>query len=156
MRVSGNTARANERNILVLDGYRVGASCTDRELGAIHTPPIDTRFGCQWPTVKWDIDNLVIANNTIVGGRAAAPVAAMVEINHVADPALDVAGEDRRKSAEAMGVTVGANRFERSQAGVPRWVIGWSRWPSHMAAYETLSSFMTATRQGAGSTYVGP
>lgn len=156
VQVTGNQTSFNERNILVLDGYRDGNGCVDREVGAVHTPPIDSRYGCQWPTVKWNIDNLVIANNTVVGGSPGYTYAAMIEINHVAYPDRDIGGEDRRVSAEAMHVTIGANQFRRTTAGVPQWVIGWSQWPAYMAAYETLAAFMASTGQAAGSTYSGP
>ncbi len=156
VRVLGNTAGFNERNILVLDSYREGNGCVDREAGAIHVPPIDDRFGCQWPLVRWDIQNLLVEGNIIVGGRPGATQFAMFEVNHVAHPAGDVAGEDRRRSAEQMGVVVRANYFERRQAGVPRWVVGWSQYPVGMAAYERLDAFLSSTGQGAGSSYVGP
>ncbi|MDH4145644.1 MAG: right-handed parallel beta-helix repeat-containing protein, partial [Acidimicrobiia bacterium] len=152
--VTGNTVGFNERNILILDSYRDGSTCTDRERGAIHVPPIDSRYGCQWPTVKWNIDNLWIAGNIVVGGRPGD--FAMLEVNHVAAPEGDIAGEDRRVSAEAMHVTLGANYFERRSEGVPRWVIGWSAWPTMMTAYTDLASFMAVTGQAAGSTYVEP
>lgn len=154
VRVTGNTVGLNQRNILVLDGHREGNGCVDREAGAIHVPPIDTRFGCQWPTLRWDIQNLAISGNLIVGGRPGSTQFAMVEINHVARPEGDIEGLDRRRTAEQMGVVIGANYFERRAAGVPRWVVGWSQWPTSMAAYEDLASFMASTGQGAGSVYV--
>jgi len=157
VRITGNTSAYNDTNILVLDGYREGRTCTDRELGAVHTPPVDDRYGCQWPLVTWDIDALVITGNVLIGGDPASPSPRpMLEINHVADPARDVDGEDRRRSAEQMGVVIGANVFERTQAGVPRWVVGWSRWPAYMAVFEDLGAFQAATGQGAGSISNGP
>lgn len=155
--VADNLALGNETAISVLDGYRDGQSCTDREVGAVHVAPIDKRFGCQWPTVKWDIDNVSVSGNTLVGAASSAsPVnRALLEINHVADPARDVDHEDRRRSAEDMHVRVGSNRFVRQSTGMPRWVVGWARWPAAMAAFTTLDAFQAATGQGSGSTYAG-
>ncbi len=156
--VTDNLVRGNETAISLLDGYRDGQTCTDREIGAFHVPPIDKRFGCQWPTVKWDLDTITLSGNTLVGPAPSGTGSAnraLLEINHVADPARDIGHEDRRRSAEAMQVQVRTNRFVRQSAAMPRFVVGWARWPASMAAFQTLEAFQVGTGQGAGSTYAG-
>jgi parallel beta-helix repeat protein len=149
--VRGNVVTSNTRGLWVVDSHRDGETCVDRGIGAVYTPPIDSRFGCQWPTVRWNIDNVEVTGNTLVGGDPSDTERAMLEVNDVGHPEGAVDGVDRRRPAEAMNIVVSDNHFERPGPDGPRWVVAWTGGQS-MAVFETLSDFRTTTGQGAGST----
>lgn len=148
--VRGNVVTANTRGIWVVDGHRDGETCVDRGINAVYTPPVDSRYGCQWPTVKWHVDNVEVTGNTFAGGDPSDTERAMLEVNHVGHPEGAVDGVDRRRSAEDMNVVTADNHFERSETGQPKWVVAWTGGQS-MAVFESLSDFQAATGQGSGS-----
>ncbi|MDQ3529341.1 MAG: right-handed parallel beta-helix repeat-containing protein [Actinomycetota bacterium] len=105
-----------------------------------------------------DVD---IYNNTLDGnerairvweGKRAENVADVVVKNNLmsrSTEALFTADDwDKRRSAEQMGVVTDYNGYYRPRTSSPAVLIRWSRWPTKVLDFKSLSQFQSATTRG--------
>ena len=125
--IYNNTLVDNNRHINIIED--------DRTIDDPDTPGHDARFPRPQPGLTWDIHDVVVRNNILSGGRATT----MASVDDT----------DKRRSAWDMTASFDHNAYHRPSSDTPRWVLGWSDWPTAMLAGSTLTQLRQRTGQEA-------
>jgi len=131
-----NTFVGNNRPVNIVQDTRRAANPS--------TPGHDPRQAFPDPTMTW-VNGPVLVQGNVISAPSAGNCLLCVE------------DYSKEYTAEQLRVSVSGNVYHRTTAGVPGWLVVWSRGAANPAVFNDLAAFQTASGQeAAGRMVTGP